>query len=152
MGHDAYFKAWAASVARSVLVIKSMLGEDPVAVTKSANARASVAEIVRATKAAVMDAASAELMPQLGRFEGLDEGVTVKREGFTWRTAEVARRLEKAGFVKTLSEGATEDVVLFERGAEVVAIDTDGEFIYRTVDETLSGDDLRDLVKAIEES
>ena len=149
MGHSEYHKAWAASVARSVLVIKHMLGQE--AIAKGAVTRASLEDIVWETKQAVMKAASAELTPQYKRFEGLDDGVSVPREGFTYRTAEVAKRLEEAGFVRSHSEGATEDVVLFEKGAEVVAIDTDGEYVYRTADETRAGDDLRDLVKMIEE-
>ena len=149
MGHSEYHKAWAASIARSTLVLKHMLGQETIA--KGAVTRASLEDIVWETKQAVMKAASAELTPQYKRFEGLDDGVSVPRAGFTYRTAEVAKRLEEAGFVRSHSEGSSEDVVLFEKGAEVVAMDVDGEWMWKDRDETRAGDSLKELAALLKQ-
>ena len=149
--HERYHDAWRRSVLRSALVLKSMIGQMPL--TKAARAGASVRDIVRETNKAVLDCASAEMQARVadGLYDdGQDNvGVTVKREGFPLRAAEIAKKLEGLGFVKTHSEGSSEDVVLFERGAEVVAVDTDGEWMWKDRDQTRAGDRLRDLAELI---
>lgn len=151
--HEKYFDAWRASVLRSTIVLKAMLGQEPVA----KSARCSVEEIVRQTNLAILAAASAEMMPQVndGLFVGENPGVTKSRDPDAWplRSAELDAALTAAGYEKSFAQVEGEDVVVFRRGADEVVWDREGEWVMRDghEDETRAGDELRDLQRLLRE-
>ena len=142
---SAAFAAWRNSVARSIQVMKAM----GVFVVQKGDAD----QISRAFNRAIVFAAKSEMVArvQAGEFADLppDPGISVKEE-WSWRTANIGIELERRGYAKAV----TPDGVIVYRGeGREIALDSEGDWIYRDADETLAGDDasLRDLRKRISE-
>lgn len=146
-------------------MLKHLLGDDAFTpgVRKS---RASLEAILQETRDAVTKAASAEVAAgyEAGLFHGENKGARASKADMVAAGYYVAGSATKTNLheavVEKLGRAGFEPLVVKEshlmawrRGDDEVVTDlVDGEWMYRTADETLGGDDLADLSKMLDET
>ena len=132
---------WATSVQRSVACLQQL---GVYVTTKHAG------QTVRgALNLAIVKAVQTEMSARIceGQYDHLPVGEDrVAKDQWPVRAAEIGLALEAAGWEKSV---LPEDVVVYRRDSDSISMDMDGEWIFRTSDETRAGDNLRDLAKLL---